>query len=81
MCLAYQPQQSVLYPHDGQRHTACMRNISVPHRSQSTLSDEDTGFRQAGCGVGASGLMGSAMSHDYMTRSARPSGVVFSDWH
>ena len=28
----HQPQQSVLYPHVGQRHTACIRNISVPQR-------------------------------------------------
>jgi len=34
----HQPQQSVLYPHPGQRQTACIRNIAVPHRSQSTLS-------------------------------------------
>jgi hypothetical protein len=34
----YQPQQSVLNRHAGHRHTACMRNISVPQRSQRTLS-------------------------------------------
>jgi hypothetical protein len=38
MASAYQPQQSVLYPQEGQRQTACMRNISVLQRSQSTLS-------------------------------------------
>ena len=31
----YQPQQSVLKRHCGQRHTACMRYISAPQRSQS----------------------------------------------
>jgi protein-L-isoaspartate(D-aspartate) O-methyltransferase len=35
---SYQPQQSVLNPHAEQRQTACMRYISAPHRSQSTLS-------------------------------------------
>jgi hypothetical protein len=30
----HQPQQSVLYPQAGQRQTACIRNISWPHRSQ-----------------------------------------------
>jgi hypothetical protein len=33
--LHYQPQQSVLKPQSGQRHTACMRYISAcPQRSQ-----------------------------------------------
>jgi len=36
----YQPQQSVLKPQFGQRQTACMRNISVPHRSHTTASDD-----------------------------------------
>ena len=36
---SYQPQQSVLKPQFGHRHTACMRNISTPHRSQRTASD------------------------------------------
>jgi hypothetical protein len=34
----YQPQQSVLYRQFGHRHTACIRNISVPQRSQITAS-------------------------------------------
>ena len=34
----YQPQQSVLYRQLGQRHTACIRNISAPQRSQITIS-------------------------------------------
>src|ERR1700730_18575441 len=35
----YHPQQSVLNPHAGHRHTACMRYISAaPHRSQIILS-------------------------------------------
>jgi len=42
---AHQPQQSVLNPHEGHRHTACMRNISVAQRSQTTASDD--GFRGA----------------------------------
>jgi len=32
-----------LYRQAGHRHTACIRNISAPHRSHKTLSD-------AGCG-------------------------------
>ena len=35
---AHQPQQSVLKPHDEQRHTACMRYISALQRSHSILS-------------------------------------------
>ena len=34
----YHPQQSVLKRHFGQRQTACIRNISAPHRSHITLS-------------------------------------------
>jgi hypothetical protein len=35
----YQPQQSVLKPHSGQRQTACIRYISaLPQRSQIILS-------------------------------------------
>ena len=35
----YQPQQSVLKPHSGQRHTACIRYMSpFPQRSQSIAS-------------------------------------------
>ncbi|HEY7501696.1 MAG TPA: hypothetical protein VH740_24465 [Vicinamibacterales bacterium] len=34
----YHPQQSVLKRQAGHRQTACIRNISAPHRSQSTLS-------------------------------------------
>ena len=35
----YQPQQSVLKPQSGQRHTACIRYMSpVPQRSQSIAS-------------------------------------------
>jgi hypothetical protein len=34
----HQPQQSDLNPQEGQRHTACMRYTSAPHRSQSILS-------------------------------------------
>ncbi|HXT69357.1 MAG TPA: hypothetical protein VN700_06365 [Vicinamibacterales bacterium] len=34
----YQPQQSVLNPQFGQRHTACILNISTLQRSQRTAS-------------------------------------------
>src|SRR5690349_23474855 len=34
----YHPQQSVLKPQSGHRHTACMRYISAPQRSQSIWS-------------------------------------------
>jgi hypothetical protein len=34
----YQPQQSVLKRHLGQRQTACIRNMSVPQRSHTTVS-------------------------------------------
>jgi hypothetical protein len=34
----HHPQQSVLKPQAGQRHTACMRYISALHRSQSIFS-------------------------------------------
>ena len=36
--MPYQPQQSVLYPHAGHRHTACILNISAPQRSHATAS-------------------------------------------
>ncbi len=42
----YQPQQSVLNPQVGQRQTACIRYISEPQRSQSTLSG--SGARRSG---------------------------------
>jgi hypothetical protein len=42
-CIHHHPQQSVLKRQTGHRHTACIRNISAPHRSHKTLSD-------AGCG-------------------------------
>lgn len=50
----YQPQQSVLNPQAGHRQTACMRNISAPHRSQSTWSSAG-GVRREGVG-GESGV-------------------------
>jgi len=34
----HHPQQSVLKPQAGHRHTACMRYISALHRSQSIFS-------------------------------------------
>ena len=46
----YQPQQSVLKPQSGQRHTACIRYISpFPQRSQSTASSrQPTLFEEVG---------------------------------
>jgi len=56
---AYQPQQSVLKLHAEQRQTACIRYMSAPHRSQSTLSlgagQEVIGEMGRGAGLGASG--------------------------
>ena len=46
----HQPQQSVLKRQAGQRQTACIRNISAPHRSQMTASS------RAPAGRGAAGL-------------------------
>ena len=54
----HQPQQSVLYPHVGHRHTACIRNISVPQRSQ-TPAPSDARFGSAGSDGGD--LAGSGM--------------------
>jgi protein-L-isoaspartate(D-aspartate) O-methyltransferase len=55
----YHPQQSVLYPQAGHRQTACMRNISLPQRSQSILSSA-AGWAQEGrdaaSGRGVSGM-------------------------
>jgi hypothetical protein len=34
----YHPQQSVLNRQEGQRHTACMRYMSAPHRSHFMAS-------------------------------------------
>jgi hypothetical protein len=48
--LAYHPQQSVLKPHAGQRHTACIRNISTPQRSHRTLSSQLAGRATGGVG-------------------------------
>ena len=50
----YQPQQSVLKRHAGHRQTACILNISAPHRSQMTLSAPGSG-RFAGWRLSASG--------------------------
>jgi hypothetical protein len=58
----HHPQQSVLYRQTGHRHTACIRNISAPHRSQITLSSADA-RRSVGAGTGAAaGLLGSGMA-------------------
>jgi len=65
---AYQPQQSVLKPQFGQRHTACIRNISAcPHRSQTILSRWPLEEAAAGASEGGpavrvdEGFSGSAM--------------------
>ncbi|PYR76772.1 MAG: hypothetical protein DMF86_11275 [Acidobacteria bacterium] len=61
----YQPQQSVLYPQAGHRQTACIRNISAPHRSQITLSLDSAAERRVG-GTGAGdGFVGSDIARDY----------------
>jgi hypothetical protein len=39
----YQPQQSVLNLHAGQRHTACIRYISAPQRSHVIESSDVCG--------------------------------------
>jgi hypothetical protein len=61
----YQPQQSVLNPQAGQRHTACMRYISAwPHRSQIIASSDwqsrrlvrVVGVSDAGCGSRGAGV-------------------------
>jgi hypothetical protein len=57
----YQPQQSVLNPQDGQRQTACMRNISAPQRSQRTLSAVLDGLGRSGGGGGGAGWVGSGI--------------------
>jgi hypothetical protein len=58
----HHPQQSVLYRQTGHRQTACIRNISAPHRSQITLSSADA-HRFVGAGTGvAAGLLGSGMA-------------------
>ena len=42
---SYHPQQSVLNPHSGQRHTACIRYISaLPQRSQIMRSSGSADF-------------------------------------
>ena len=66
----YHPQQSVLKPQTGQRHTACMRYISALHRSQSIFSSLIDGVTsvnlvivvteggRAGAGCGRSDISG-----------------------
>jgi hypothetical protein len=59
----HHPQQSVLYRQAGQRQTACIRNISVPHRSQSTFSSRHTGG--GADDFTGTGLEGSGIEEDY----------------
>jgi protein-L-isoaspartate(D-aspartate) O-methyltransferase len=75
----YHPQQSVLNLHIGHRHTACIRNISLPHRSQITLSPPATvhggggadGFDRIGCAraLCPTALAGSGIGVDYKPNS------------
>src|SRR5262249_39985808 len=61
----HQPQQSVLSPQDGQRQTACMRNISAPQRSHMTFSEPGSGVLGAEAGRRGVGLVGSGIWGDY----------------
>jgi hypothetical protein len=54
----YQPQQSVLYRHDGHRQTACIRNISAPQRSHRTLSSPGVKRHVDEMGTGVDGTRG-----------------------
>jgi hypothetical protein len=49
--IVYQPQQSVLKPQDGQRQTACIRNMSAPQRSQANPDDACVEDRRSGVDV------------------------------
>jgi hypothetical protein len=61
--LIYHPQQSVLYPHAGHRQTACIRNMSAPHRSQGIESWFEAEVRGCGLtGAGSAGGRGSGMA-------------------
>ena len=64
----YQPQQSVLKRHSGQRQTACIRNISAPHRSQSILSGSvETTAGRGALRMGTTTVLGmSLMRRDYI---------------
>jgi hypothetical protein len=54
--LDYHPQQSVLNPHAGQRHTACMRYISAPQRSHRVFSIRG-GAGEAAAGTASVGAL------------------------
>jgi hypothetical protein len=79
--LHYQPQQSVLKPHSGQRQTACIRYISaLPQRSQIILSVSG-GLTFGGTigrtGGGVSDMAGIiALTPVYLPRAARAEGVT-----
>ena len=65
--------------HVGHRHTACIRNISLPHRSQITLSlaasvhgkGVTDGFDRMGCAraLWPTALVGSGIGVDYKPNS------------
>ena len=62
---AYQPQQSVLNRQSGHRHTACMRYISAPQRSQrvaSAAADCGWAFRADRTGVNRGVAVGLGVS-------------------
>lgn len=71
----YQPQQSVLYPQAGQRQTACMRNISAPHRSQTTGSSAGGAWRDGEGGGSGVGRVLSAMRRIIPKRFGAAPGV------
>ena len=57
----YQPQQSVLKRHAGQRHTACMRYISAPQRSHKRHSSSaDAGVARNADSTGVIGGSGAS---------------------
>ncbi len=66
----YQPQQSVLNPHCGQRQTACIRNISAPQRSQRTLSEAGAGCDLAEDAIGT-GFCGSDIARIIWRRGTK----------
>ena len=79
---SHQPQQSVLNRQTGQRQTACIRNISAPQRSHSTLSASAAVRRLVGGAVGTgAGFSDSGMA-DYTARMrSSPTGPSDSRTH
>src|SRR5688500_1564479 len=73
----YQPQQSVLKPHAGQRQTACMRYISaLAHRSQIIASSrQGVAFAPAEALAGSSNGVGEG-SEPFVGATARIIGCI-----